>query len=229
MAIRTSRSTSEVTRHRVFVVDDHPMMRVGLKLFLGEVSDLSVCGEASTADEAIRAMDLARPDVVLLDISLNGRSGLDVLKDFRVFHRRVPVLVHSMHDETIFAERALRAGARGYLMKQETGDYVIRALRQVLRGEIYLSERLRISVHSFGSQREVRTPISTLTDREFEVFRLIGGGRSSSQIAEELHLGLKTIDAHREHMKRKLKVRGSTELNLLAVRWVASEVGSTEV
>lgn len=223
------RSPHAPPRRRVLIVDDHPMMRLGLTRFLAEAGDLTVCGEAATAAEAMRAVEDTRPDVVLLDISLEGRSGLDLLKDLRARHRRLPVLVHSMHDEMIFAERTLRVGARGYLMKQETGARLIQALRQVLRGEVYLSERLRAPSRSGkASSRNPPTPIATLTDREFEVFRLIGGGRSSRQIADELHLSLKTIEAHREHMKRKLRVRSSTELNLLAVRWTASEAGGME-
>lgn len=207
----------------MFIVDDHPMMRLGLRQFLGEAGDLTVCGEASTALEALAGISVVGPDVVLLDVALEGPSGLDLLKDLRLHHRDIPVLIHSMHDEAIFAERALRAGARGYLMKQETGSRLIQALRHVLRGEIYLSERLRSATDSDARVAGVRTPISTLTDREFELFRLIGAGKSSHQIAKDLHLSLKTVDAHREHMKRKLMVRGSTELNLLAVRWNASD------
>ena len=217
------RSPRKFSPRRVFIVDDHPMMRLGLRQFLGEAGELTAGGEASTAAEALTGIGAVDPDVVLLDIALEGPSGLDLLKDLRIHHGGIPVLIHSMHDEAIFAERALRAGARGYLMKQETGSRLIQALRQVLRGEIYLSERLRCATDSHSGASEVRTPISTLTDREFELFRLIGAGKSSHQIAKDLHLSLKTVDAHREHMKRKLMVRGSTELNLLAARWNASE------
>lgn len=217
------RSAKKPIRRRVFVVDDHPMMRLGLKQFLGEAGDLTVCGEASTAAEALAGIGATGPDVVLLDIALEGPSGLDLLKDLRIHYRQIPVLIHSMHDEAVFAERALRAGARGYLMKQESGSRLIQALRHVLRGDLYLSENLRSAANSGVPASGVRTPISTLTDREFELFRLIGAGKSSQQIARDLHLSLKTVDAHREHMKRKLMVRGSTELNLLAVRWNASE------
>jgi DNA-binding NarL/FixJ family response regulator len=212
---------------RVFVVDDHPMMRLGLRQFLEEAGDFMVCGEAATAAEALRDIPLKRPEVIVLDLSLAGRSGLDLLKDLRLHHPSIPVLVHSMHDEQVFAERALRAGAQGYLMKQETGVHVVQALRQVLRGETFLSDRLRSGSRGRRSgTRATRTPIASLTRREFEVFQLIGQGLSSQQIAAELGLSLKTIDAHREHMKRKLNVRGSTELNLLAVRWSATELGT---
>lgn len=209
-------------RRRIFLVEDHPMMRLGLRQCLSQETDLLVCGEASSASAALAALERTKPDLIMLDISLEGRSGLDLLKDLRARHPSTPVLVHSMHDEAIYAERALRAGARGYLMKQETGDKLVAAIRQVLRGEIYLSDAMRRSGPKKSAAkpgRSPRTPISRLTDREFEVFRLIGGGFTNRQIAAQLHISLKTVDAHREHIKRKLSLTSSTALNLLAVRW----------
>jgi DNA-binding NarL/FixJ family response regulator len=204
------------------------MMRYGLKRFLDDSGDFVVCGEAGDATGALSEIERASPDLILLDISLRGRSGLDLLKDLRARFSDIPVLVHSMHDETVFAERVFRAGARGYLMKQEAGDHLATALRTVLRGEVYLSDKIKSGGATSGAARSIRangkqTPIASLTHREFEVFRLIGRGFSGKEIAGQLHLSQKTIDAHREHMKAKLRVHSSTELNLLAVRWAACE------
>ncbi len=208
-------------RRRVLIVDDHPLMRLGLRQFLTQEPDLAVCGEAANATEALAAVERSRPDLLLLDLSLTGRSGLDLLKDLRVRFPRTPVLVHSVHDELIFAERALRAGARGYLMKQESGSQLVAAVRQVLRGEIYLSERLRAPAAKTAGRRPPagQTPIARLTAREFEVFQLIGRGSNNQEIARQLHISIKTVEAHREHIKRKLSLDSSTALNLLAVRW----------
>jgi DNA-binding NarL/FixJ family response regulator len=205
---------------RIVVVDDHPMMRVGLRQYLAQEPDVEVCGEAADAAEALTLLERVSPDLLILDISLEGRSGLDLLMDLRVRFPELPVLVHSMHDQSIYAERALRAGARGYLTKQETGDKLLSAVRQVLRGEIFLSESLRAPRKRVGKGRNgSSTLISTLTEREFEVFRLIGRGLHNQQIAKQLHISLKTVEAHRDHIKRKLHLASSTALNLLAVRW----------
>lgn len=215
-----------VSPRRLFIVDDHPMMRLGLSHFLTQDGDLSICGEASDAAAALAGLERLQPDLVLLDISLEGRSGLDLLRDLRSRFPRLPVLVHSMHDEMIYAERALAAGARGYLMKQETGEKVRVAVRQVLSGQIYLSDRLQARGPARAEQTSRRialTPIGSLSQREFEVFGLIGHGRTNQEIARELHISLKTVEAHREHIKRKLKVTSSTALNLLAVRWESEQ------
>ena len=211
---------------RVLVVDDHPLMRLGLSHFLHQGREFVVCGEAGSAAEALSLVQSLRPDLVLLDISLEGRSGLDLLKDLRLCCPEIPVLVHSMHDETTFAERALQSGARGYLMKQQTADHLLAAVRQVLRGEIYLSDRLRAPVSGprvNGQPAKVRTLIATLSHREFEVFRLIGQGCVNQEIAHQLHISVKTVEAHRQHIKRKLDLASSTALNLLAVRWATEQ------
>jgi len=202
------------------------MMRLGLERFLTQDGDLVICGESPNAQGALSGIERTRPDLVLLDISLQGRSGLDMLKDLRQRFPHIPVLVHSMHDEMIFADRALTAGARGYLMKQESGEKVRLAVRQVLSGEIYLSARLQArsparSRKSSGGGRI--TPIGSLSEREFEVFRLIGHGRTNQEIARQLHISIKTVEAHREHIKKKLSVTSSTALNLLAVRWESEQ------
>jgi DNA-binding NarL/FixJ family response regulator len=210
---------------RILIVDDHPMMRLGLRQFLLQDSNLEVCAEASSAGEALEEVKRCLPDMVLLDISLEGRSGLDLLKDLRIHHPRIPVLVHSMHDQAIYAERALRAGARGYLMKQETGAKLLHAVRRVLAGEIYLSEKAGGVRSRKSGKQEPQTRVSSLTSREFEVFRLIGAGCVNKEIANLLHISFKTVEAHREHIKRKLGVNSSTSLNLLAVRWQNDKPG----
>jgi DNA-binding NarL/FixJ family response regulator len=203
------------------------MMRLGLGQFLTQDGDLCICGEAPDAAAALKGIERIRPDLVLLDITLEGRSGLDLLRDLRLRFPGIPVLVHSMHDEMIYAERALAAGARGYLMKQETGEKVRVAVRQVLNGQTYLSDRLRARAPARAAARTSRraglTPIGSLSQREFEVFGLIGGGRTNQEIADQLHISLKTVEAHREHIKRKLKLPSSTALNLLAVRWESEQ------
>jgi DNA-binding NarL/FixJ family response regulator len=225
VSVRDTRQS--VSPHRVFIVDDHPMMRLGLGHFLTQDGDISICGEAPDAAAALAGIERIHPDLVLLDISLEGRSGLDLLRDLRLRFPGIPVLVHSMHDEMIYAERALAAGARGYLMKRETGEKVRVAVRQVLRGETYLSDRLRARAPARAAGRTSRqpalTPIGSLSQREFEVFRLIGCGHTNQEIAAQLHISLKTVEAHREHIKRKLNVTSSTALNLLAVRWESEQ------
>ena len=198
------------------------MMRFGVRSFLAQEKDLIICGEADCAKDALVAIHRLSPDVVLLDITLRGRSGLDLLKDLRLLRPRLPVLVYSLHDETIFAERALRAGARGYLMKQEAGHEIVSAIRQVLRGEIYLGRALKERTNAIAGKRPSRTawtPVASLSNREFEIFSLIGRGNTNREIAGHLHLSVKTVEAHREHIKRKLGLASSTALNLLAVRW----------
>ncbi len=198
------------------------MMRLGLRQFLTEEPDLCICGEAANASAALEMVEKLKPDLVLVDVVLDGPSGLDLLKDLRVRFPHIPVLVHSMHDETVFADRALQAGASGYLMKQETADKLADAIRQVLRGGIYLSESLRERTRksSRGAKNaSVQTPISRLTHRELEVFQMIGKGCANKQVADQLHISIKTVEAHRDHIKRKLNLTSSTALNLLAVRW----------
>jgi DNA-binding NarL/FixJ family response regulator len=213
---------------KVFIVDDHPMMRIGLSHFLKQAGDIKVCGEASDAAGALAGIERIHPDLVLLDISLEGRSGLDLLRDLRIRFPRLPVLVHSMHDELIYADRALAAGARGYLMKQEGGEKLRLAVREVLCGQIYLSDRVRARDPAQAGRatgRAVITRFGSLSQREFEVFGLIGRGVTNQLIARQLHISLKTVEAHREHIKRKLGVQSSTALNLLAVRWESTRSG----
>jgi DNA-binding NarL/FixJ family response regulator len=215
-----------VKKTRVLVVDDHPIVRQGLTLLINREPDLSVCGEAEDARMAMQSITTTQPDILVVDISLNGPDGLDLLKDIRARHPDLPVLILSMHDESIYAERALRAGAQGYIMKQEATEKVLVALRRILSNEIYVSERIsnRMLQRYIGSPTEGRpSSIADLTDRELEVFRLIGEGHSTRQIAEQLHISVKTVESYQAHIKEKLSLRSARELVQHAIQWTISE------
>ena len=210
-------------------MDDHPFMRAGLGQLIERQADLMVGGEAGNPAEALRELAKARPDLVLTDITMPGRSGLEFIKDLHAQDPNLLILVVSMHDEAIYAERALRAGARGYIMKEAGGENLLAAIRQVLRGEVYVSPRMSARILDNLSSRRPRgssSPIEKLTDREFEIFQLIGHGNSTRDIAEQLHLSPKTVDVHRGHIKEKLGLTDATALVRHAVRWV--EATSTD-
>jgi DNA-binding NarL/FixJ family response regulator len=210
-------------KKKILIVDDHPMMRQGLAQLVNHEPDLVVAFEADTASQALNLISARKPDLVLLDISLPDRNGLELIKDLQVFNPNLPVLVVSMHDESLYAERVLRAGGRGYIMKQEGGKKLMLAIRQVLGGQIYVSERMSSSLlEAFSGRRpaESRQTVQNLTDREFEVFRLIGAGQTSRRIAENLRLSVKTVEVHRANIKRKLNLNTSTELVHYAIRWI---------
>src|SRR5271163_3416182 len=210
-----SQSVTRVKKKTVFIVDDHPLLRQGLALLVNRERDLIVCGEAEEAQTAMKEIALKKPDILIADISLNGPDGLDLLKSLRALYPDLPVLILSMHDESIYAERALRARANGYIMKQEATEKVLIAVRRILSGEIYLSERMANKLlHQYisGSAVDLRSRLSTLSDRELEVFRLIGEGRSTRQIAEKLHLSVKTVETYQAHIKDKLSLHSGREL-----------------
>jgi len=210
------------------LVDDHPIVRQGLALLIDREADLSVCGEADGAHSAFHAIATLRPDIVVLDISLAGPDGLDVVKEIRTTTTNLPVLILSMHDESIYAERAMRAGANGYIMKQEATEKVLVAIRRILQGEVYLSDRLTNSLlrqYVRGSTPTKGSPLVNLTDRELEVFRLIGEGHATRQIADELHVSVKTIESHQAHIKDKLSLRNSRELVQHAIEWTVNLSG----
>ena len=210
-------------RKRVLLVDDHPFMRAGLRQLIDRQPDLMVSGEAGNPAEAFQQLARGVPDLILTDLTMPGRGGLEFLRDLRAAHERMPILVVSMHDEGVYAERALRAGARGYIMKEAGGENLLAAIRRVLDGEVYVSARMSariLDALSAGRPRGSRSPIEQLTDREFEVFQLIGLGKSTREIAAELHLSPKTVDVHRAHIKEKLGLRDVTALIRHAVRWV---------
>jgi DNA-binding NarL/FixJ family response regulator len=212
---------------RVFIVDDHPLLRQGLALMINREVDLMVCGEAEEAQAASKAIAAHKPDILIVDISLNGPDGLDLLKNIRVHYPDLPVLILSMHDETIYAERALRARANGYIMKQEATEKVLIAVRRILAGEIYLSDRMASKLlHQYisGGSADVNSQLSALSDRELEVFRLIGEGRGTRQIAEKLHLSIKTVETYQAHIKDKLSLRSGRELVQHAIQ---SKIGDS--
>jgi DNA-binding NarL/FixJ family response regulator len=211
---------------RIFIVDDHPVVREGLSLMMNREPDLVVCGEAEEASAALQSISTLKPDFLIVDISLNGPDGLDLLKAVRVRFPNLPVLILSMHDESIYAERALRAGANGYIMKQEATDKVLVAIRQILSHKVYVSERIAnqmLQQYINGSAAEKHSPVAELSDRELEVFRLIGEGHSTRMIAEELHLSVKTVESYQAHIKEKLSLKNGRELVQRAIQWNVSE------
>jgi DNA-binding NarL/FixJ family response regulator len=230
MAEATKTQTRERTQKRtVFVVDDHPLLRQGLAMLINRESDLIVCGEAEEAPTALKALAAARPDILIADISLNGPDGLDLLKNLRILYPDLPVLILSMHDESIYAERAMRARANGYIMKQEATEKVLVAVRRILDGEIYLSYRMAnklLQQYMSGQTAETDSRLTSLSDRELEVFRLIGDGLGTRRIAEVLHLSMKTVESYQAHLKEKLSLRTGRELMQHAIQWKLSERSS---
>jgi DNA-binding NarL/FixJ family response regulator len=213
-------------RRKILLVDDHPFMRMGLAQLINQQSDMMVGGEAGDPAEAARALDKSVPDLVLADITMPGRSGLEFIKDLKAARPDLRILVVSMHDEVIYAERALRAGAQGYVMKEAGGENLLAAIRQVLDGQVYVSPRMSARIlNSYSGQRPrgSHSPIEKLSDREFEVFQMIGQGKSTRAIAEQLHLSPKTVDVHRAHIKEKLGLTDATALVRHAVRWVETQ------
>ncbi len=195
----SSRKTpATAVRKRLLILDDHPMMREGLAQLINNENDLTVCGEAGTGLEAIDLVAKQKPDLVLADISLPDKSGLEVIKELQAFHPDLEVLVISMHEESLYAQRVLRAGARGYIMKQEGGKKLMEAIRRVLGGQIYVSEKMSSTLLESlsGQTGKSKSPIGELSDREFEVLQLLGQGKGTSEIAAQLHLSVKTVDAH---------------------------------
>lgn len=223
------RKQSPKPKTRIFIVDDHPMMRQGLVQLINNERDLAVSGEAETAEQALSEIARSTPDLVLVDISLSGKSGLELLKDVQALKPGLPMLVISMHDESLYAERVLRAGGRGYIMKQEGGTQIMAAIRQVLSGQVYVSPKMSVKIlEIFSGRRPERGSgsIEQLTDREFEVFQLIGQGKGTREIAEQLHLSVKTVEVHRLHIKEKLNIVDAPALVRYAVRWVEAQPGT---
>ena len=209
--------------NQVYIVDDHPVMRQGYSSIIGQEVGLSVCGEAGSADTARRNLMSAEPDLVVLDLSLEGGSGLELIKDLHAQMPDLPILVVSMHDESLYAERVLRAGARGYLMKSEADTKVVEAIREILGGGVYLSESMnaQLLMRFTGQQsRADHSSIGTLSDRELEVFEYMGLGLTTREIAEELALSPKTIDSYRSRVKEKLAIETNAKLRRRATMWV---------
>jgi DNA-binding NarL/FixJ family response regulator len=217
-----SPSRTVARKSRVFIVDDHPLVREGLTNLINGQDDLIVCGEAKDSAQAINGIGKARPNVALIDISLENESGLELLKQLKTQFPQVALIILSMHDEALYAERALRAGAQGYVMKHETSKSVLASIRQVLGGGVYLSERIvkRMALKLTSSRKPIITsPVERLSDRELEIFRLLGQGRTTSQIAADLNLSLKTVQAYCARAKEKFGVASLTELLHAAIRW----------
>lgn len=213
-------------RHRILVVDDHPVTRLGLSALIGRERDLVVCGEAGSSPDAVELVPRLAPDLAIVDLAHGTMGGIELIRSIRVLRPQTRVLVMSMQDENYYAERALRAGAAGYVMKRQPLGDILAAVRRVLAGELYLSEVMREKMlHRVvqSSREEVVFSVETLTDREMEVFHLIGNGYRTLQIAAKLHLSAKTIDSHRENLKRKLGVDSGNDLVRHAIQWVRSE------
>jgi len=203
------------------LVDDHPVMRNGLAQLIDQEPDLQVCGQFADSAHALEAIAALQPDLAIVDLSLKGSSGLDLVKGIKSAHPRVLILVLSMHDESLYAERVLHAGASGYIMKEEATDLVLSAIRKVLSGGIHLSEGMSSKfVHRLATGKSTAggSVMERLSDRELEVFGLIGEGRGTRQIAEQLRLSVKTIESHRAHLKEKLNLKSATELVHLAIQ-----------
>jgi DNA-binding NarL/FixJ family response regulator len=212
-------------KSRIFIVDDHAMFREGLCQLIEHDPALTVCGDAADAQRAMEGIHRSNPDVVIVDITLADSSGLELVKGIKGEQEDLPVLVVSMHDESLYAERSLRAGAMGYVMKNEPAKTVMAAIHSVLRGEMYLSQKMSSSVLSKfmrGETEEPMSPLEILSDRELEVFRMLGQGKGTRQIAQDLELSIPTIQSFRNRIKEKLHLKSATELVLHAINWVQS-------
>jgi DNA-binding NarL/FixJ family response regulator len=209
-------------KSRIFLVDDHTMFREGLRQLIDREPDLTVCGDAAEAESALQEIRKLKPDLIVVDITLGGTSGIDLIKAIKNEQEDFPVLVVSMHDESLYAERALRAGAMGYVMKQEPAKTVKTAIRKVLGGDMHLSEKMASSVITkfmHGSDDAPPAPLEKLSDRELEVFQMLGMGKGVRQIAEEMNVTIPTVNSFRNRIKEKLQLKSSTEVMLHAIHW----------
>jgi DNA-binding NarL/FixJ family response regulator len=226
MSISAKKTKSaQAAKRQLFLVEDHPVTREGFAQLINYQSDLHVCGQAGTASKAILGIETLNPDAVIIDLSLAESSGLELIKHFKARYPNLGILVLSTHDESLYAERALRAGARGYVMKQAPTSEVMKAIRQVLTGELYLSDAIRTKLvqkqlhegHHRGSELE------RLSDRELEIFQMIGHGQTTRQISAKLHVSVSTVETHRAHIKEKLRLSNAMELVRRAVEWVGDQ------
>ena len=202
----------------MFVVEDHPIMSHGLSMLIDNQPDLVVCGSSATMRDALPSIQNLKPDVVIVDIALGDENGLDLIRDIHAAEPQLRILALSMHEETVYAERALRAGAQGYIMKREAAEKVMMALRHILAGEIYVSEKMAAHMVQKVISRPT-TPMDALTDREFEVFRLLAEGMGPTEIAQKLELSVKTVETHRMHIKEKLSLKSAAELTRFLSQW----------
>jgi DNA-binding NarL/FixJ family response regulator len=225
MAQKRQLKTDSENKTRVLIVDDHPIVRQGLAELINHENDLLVCGQAEDSHEAIKAVRELHPNMAIIDITLKETSGLELIKDMHSQYPDLPILALSMHDENLYAERSLRAGAMGYIMKQEATESVILAIRRILNGEIYVSDRMAgkmVRKLVTGQTETSSSQVDSLSDRELEVFSLIGKGHGTRQISERLHLSVKTIETYRAHIKNKLNLADAAELLQYAIQWVNS-------
>jgi DNA-binding NarL/FixJ family response regulator len=225
MTQKKQTDTTNEKKVNIFIVDDHPIVRQGLTELINHEKDLMVCGQAEDANQAMKSIRKLNPDIIIVDISLKGTSGMELIKDLNTQYPNLPVLVLSMHDESLYAERALRAGAKGYIMKAEAAEKVIMAVRKILGGEIYISDKMASKMVRklvAGSSEINASPVELLSDRELEVFQLIGKGFGTRQIAERLYLSVKTIETYRAHIKEKLNLADSAALLQYAIQWINS-------
>lgn len=219
-------ATAAPAKARILVVDDHPIVREGLVRVIDQTPDLLVCDQAENITQALQALENSKPDLVIVDISLGVQNGIELIKDIKVRRPELPVLVHSMFDESMYAERCLRAGAKGYVMKQEPPHKLLEGARRVLKGEVHLSEAMTKQLLcriSGGPERKGSSPAELLSDREIEVFELLGRGHRTKEIARLLNLSDKTVQTHREHIKEKLNINDAVSLVRQAVQWVEAQ------
>ena len=221
------RSESQTGKARILLVDDHAVVRFGIAQLINRQNDMEVCGEEEDASRALTAITTVKPDLVIADISLKDSSGLELMRNIKAQYPGLPVLVVSVHDESVYAEIAFRAGALGYLMKQEALEKILTAIRRVLSGAIYVSDTLAAKMlqqQVRGQTQVSESPVKSLSDRELEVFQMIGQWKKTREIADELHLSVKTIEYYREQIKRKLNLKNSAELTQHATAWVQREI-----
>jgi DNA-binding NarL/FixJ family response regulator len=223
---KKAKPQAEPQQAKVYIVDDHPLFREGLAAIIRQRPELCICGEAESAAQAFEGIRTLRPDILLTDIGLPGKSGLELLKDIRAFRPSLPVLVISMHDEILYAERVLKAGGRGYIMKQEGPDKILDAIATVLRGRVYLSGRMSAEILeqiASPGARAKHSPIGKLTDREFEVLQLIGGGKNGREIAKDLSLSIKTVNCHQSNIREKLGLKSAAAVLHFAAQWMVGD------
>lgn len=225
-APHTNHEPNSSQKKSILIIDDHPVFRFGLRQLIGTIAEFEVCGEASNAQTALQAVEKLRPEIALVDIAMPGTNGIDVVKSLLVQLPSLLVLMVSMHDEALYALRALRAGAKGYIMKDEALATIVVALKKIVEGGIYVSPRLSEqlvfrAIH--GSESNLATPIDRLSDRELEVLQLLGRGSNTRGIASELNLGIKTVETHRAHLKKKLGFSHQDELVRFAAEWQAAQ------
>lgn len=223
--MNTEKKAPMKKQYQIVILDDHPILRRGLAQLINLEPDFEVCGEAANSVDGFRSIEATHPSLVIVDISLDGSNGVEFIKTVKEQYPNLLMLAHSMHDETLYAERVLRAGARGYIMKQESPEKIILAIRRILAGQIYLSEVMteRMLEQRYNGISENLSPVDALSDRELEVFQLIGGGETSSKIAKMLHRSIKTVETYRARIKDKLSLKDNMQLIRAAMQWVTSE------